>query len=217
MRKNNNIPKQAYITPPKPAEKKVGDSEFFKKWTSVEEVYDLLAGYSGAMAEDLKSEEDLDSAISDMVQDNLIKYDVFVNCYRLTESGALMANANKKSFEEDLESTSIEIFEQQEPELTAEFKRIQKEQYKTFCQKMMSYGLYNISVGTNLENEKEKLLALTGVWFRSNDKIQRLKQLLVLKEKSYLENEPVIDAWKDLSVYSIIAQILMNDKWINRK
>ena len=37
----------------------------------------------------------------------------------------------------------------------------------------------NISVGSSLETEEDRNVALNGLWFRKNDKIQRLKQLVV--------------------------------------
>lgn len=99
------------------------------------------------------------------------------------------------------------------PELFQEFKKIQEEQYKTFVKKMNSYGLHNISVGTNLETEEEKHLALTGIWFRVNDKVQRLKQLVLLKKNNPLQDEPVEDAYQDLSVYGIICLLVKSGKW----
>jgi len=198
---------------------------FGQKWQSVEELYDQLSGYPGAMAEDLKDEEDLDTAISDMIQEGMIRYNAFKKGYEFTMKGIenrkpFVRTTNEEYYgvrSQIVKSNGIQSFEQQQPELTAEFKRIQEEQYKTFCEKMLSYGLYNISVGTNLETEKEKLLSLTGIWFRMNDKIQRLKQLLILKEENHLDNEPVEDAWKDISVYAMISQIVNNNKWINKK
>jgi hypothetical protein len=56
------------------------------------------------------------------------------------------------------------------------------EQYVLFCKKHRNYGTGNINVGTNLETDNDVKLALTGLWFRLNDKIQRLKQLVVLGE-----------------------------------
>ena len=62
------------------------------------------------------------------------------------------------------------------PEIAKAYERIQLEQYELFSKKMMDYGKGNISVGSNLETEDEVHVALTGLWFRMNDKIQRLKQ-----------------------------------------
>ena len=79
---------------------------------------------------------------------------------------------------------------------------------------MLSYGLTNIGVGNeNVQTEEQKYLSSAGIWYRVNDKIQRLKNLVLLRKRNPLEDEPVVDAWKDLSVYGIIAQIVDKGFW----
>ena len=87
-----------------------------------------------------------------------------------------------------------------------------KEQYELFCKKQLNYGPDNISVGTRLETEEELKLSQTGIWFRMNDKIQRLKQLVLLGKQDTV-GESVIDTYSDLSVYAIISQIVAKGKW----
>ena len=111
----------------------------------------------------------------------------------------------------DDDLSPIEYIEKHYPDTADEFKSIQKYQYELFCKKQMDYGPRNISVGTDLKTKDDVKLALTGLWFRINDKIERLKQLVVFDQTA--QNEPMIDAFKDLSVYGIIAQIVYNDKW----
>lgn len=106
----------------------------------------------------------------------------------------------------------VEQVEKEYPEMTDEFKSIMFKQYELFCMKQSNYGPSNISVGTSLQTEDDKKLSLTGLWFRINDKIQRLKQLVILS-KSDNVGESVQDTFQDLSVYGIIAQIVMNNKW----
>ena len=98
-------------------------------------------------------------------------------------------------------------------EIAKAYERIQLEQYELFAKKMMDYGKGNISVGTNLETDDEIHVALTGLWFRLNDKIQRLKQLVLLKKDAKVKTESIIDTFQDLSIYGIIAQIVSNGKW----
>lgn len=98
------------------------------------------------------------------------------------------------------------------PETCDEFKRIMYTQYELFCKKQFNYGPSNISVGTALETNDDIRLSLTGLWFRMNDKIQRLKQLVVLGNKDTV-GESIDDTFMDLSVYGIIAQIVKNKKW----
>jgi uncharacterized protein YjaZ len=106
----------------------------------------------------------------------------------------------------------IEQIEKEYPEMTDEFKRIMFTQYELFCLKQSNYGPNNISVGTKLETDEDKKLSLTGLWFRINDKIQRLKQLIVLSKEDSV-GESIEDTFQDLSVYGIIAQIVSNGKW----
>ena len=109
-------------------------------------------------------------------------------------------------------SSSIKACEERYPETTAEFKKILKEQYELFCKKQMNYGPDNISVGTRLETPEEIKLSQTGLWFRMNDKIQRLKQLVLLGREDTV-GESVQDTYSDLSVYGVIAQIVSRGKW----
>lgn len=108
--------------------------------------------------------------------------------------------------------SAIKLCEEKYPETTAEFKKILKEQYEIFCKKQMNYGPDNISVGTKLETPEEIKLSLTGLWFRMNDKIQRLKQLVLLSKPDTV-GESIEDTYQDLSVYNIIAQIVARGKW----
>jgi hypothetical protein len=109
------------------------------------------------------------------------------------------------------EFSVVEQMEREWPEMTKEFKRLQREQYELFCQKQQSYGPGNISVGTQLQTKEDIKLSLTGLWFRINDKCQRLKTMIM----NDIENtdEPMADAYLDMSNYGIMATIVKNGKW----
>ena len=107
---------------------------------------------------------------------------------------------------------AVEYCETMYQQTTDEFKKILNEMYVTFCKKQRNYGPSNISVGTNLETESDVKLSLTGLWFRINDKVQRLKQLVVLGQSDEV-GESIQDTYEDLSVYGIIAQIVQRKKW----
>ncbi len=108
----------------------------------------------------------------------------------------------------------VNEFEIEYPALAEEFRKLQIQQYETFAKKMLSYGLSNIGVGNEDVNTPEKkYLSLAGCWYRMNDKIQRLKQLVLLKKDNPLEDEPVEDAYNDLSVYSIICLLVKSGFW----
>ena len=98
------------------------------------------------------------------------------------------------------------------PQMTQEYKKIMMEQYVLFCKKHRNYGCANINVGTNLETDADVKLSLTGLWFRLNDKIQRLKNLVVMGEPDTV-GESIDDTFQDLSVYGIIAQVVKQKKF----
>ena len=110
-------------------------------------------------------------------------------------------------------TSAVDVIETAYPQMTEEFKRLQKEQYELFCRKQHDYGPGNISVGTQLQTEDEVNLSLTGLWFRMNDKLQRLKTLLLSGRKNAVEGEPMEDAYLDVSNYGIMATIVGRGKW----
>ena len=103
--------------------------------------------------------------------------------------------------------------EEEWPEMTTEFKKLQREQYELFCHKQHDYGPGNISVGTQLKTDDEVKLSLTGLWFRMNDKLQRMKTLLMNNRESAVKDEPLEDAYLDVSNYGIMATIVNRGKW----
>ena len=117
---------------------------------------------------------------------------------------------NLKFSEED--NKAVEWCEQNYKALTYEYKKIMMEQYIIFCKKHRNYGTGNVNVGTNLETDADVKLSLTGLWFRMNDKIQRLKQLVIQNEPDTV-GESITDTFQDLSVYGIIAQIVQQKKF----
>ena len=107
----------------------------------------------------------------------------------------------------------IEQMEKEWPQMTKEFKKIQRQQYELFLHKQHDYGPGNISVGTFLVTPEEIKLSLTGLWFRMNDKLQRVKTLLLGEKKSAVKDEPLEDAYLDISNYGIMATIVGRGKW----
>ena len=110
------------------------------------------------------------------------------------------------------DNNAVEWCEKNYKTLTDEYKKIMMEQYILFCKKHRNYGTGNVNVGTNLETDADVKLSLTGLWFRINDKIQRLKQLVVTGEPDTV-GESITDTFQDLSVYGIIAQIVQQKKF----
>jgi len=112
-----------------------------------------------------------------------------------------------------LTETVVEQMEQEWPAMTKEFKKIQTEQYELFCRKQHDYGPGNISVGTQLQTTDEVKLSLTGLWFRMNDKLQRIKTLLLGDRLNAVTDEPLEDAYLDVSNYGIMATLVSRGKW----
>ena len=106
----------------------------------------------------------------------------------------------------------VEKMQKDYPQMSGEYLRIMFTQYEIFCKKNLDYGPSNIALGTSLSTDEEKKTSLSGVWFRMMDKIQRLKQLVVLS-KSNNVGEATEDTYQDLANYSIISQIIQAGKW----
>ena len=112
------------------------------------------------------------------------------------------------------ESTDIVTYmEKQYPDMTSEFKKIQREQYELFLHKQHDYGPQNIAVGQQLVNEEEKRLSLMGIWFRINDKVERIKTILMRGDNGSLEGEGLVDSYSDISNYGVMAQVVARGKW----
>ena len=107
----------------------------------------------------------------------------------------------------------VGYMEETYPEMTSEFKTIQREQYELFCRKQYDYGPQNIAVGTILKTKEDVKLSLLGIWFRMNDKIERLKTLLMRDNNHAVENESVIDSFSDISNYGVMAKVVAKGKW----
>jgi hypothetical protein len=105
----------------------------------------------------------------------------------------------------------IEQFEQEYPTLSKSYKEILKQQYELFASKMLDYGLANISQGSILETPEEKKFSLTSIFIRMNDKMSRWKNMLMKNQVP--KNETLLDTYKDLTNYAIIAQLVDQDKW----
>jgi len=112
----------------------------------------------------------------------------------------------------DLNSTPVEIFEHEYPELSKELKQIQKEMYKMFAAKHMDYGLQNISLGGDLTNANDKKFSLTGLAIRLTDKISRLRNLLT-NGRSFVKGEGMEDTFIDIANYGIIGMLVGRNKW----
>lgn len=107
--------------------------------------------------------------------------------------------------------SAVEECRKKNPKTVAEFEKILEDMLETFCKKQLDYGSQNITLGGDLENNDDKNFALVGLWMRMNDKMQRIKNIILSQKKT--QNEPLSDSWLDLSVYAIICRIVDKKIW----
>lgn len=105
----------------------------------------------------------------------------------------------------------IKKFEEEYPILSQNFKNLQHEQYELFASKMLSYGIDNIALGSKLETKDEKNMSINGIFFRIMDKVNRWKNLLLKPENNH--EESLVDTYKDISNYMLIAQLVEKNEW----
>jgi len=108
---------------------------------------------------------------------------------------------------------TVKVFEKEYPELSKEFKQIQKEMYEMFAAKHMDYGLNNIALGGDIvNNSDDKKFSLTGLAIRLTDKISRLRNLMV-NGRNYVKGEGMEDTFIDIANYGIIGLLVGRNKW----
>ena len=73
-----------------------------------------------------------------------------------------------------------------------------------FDKKQHDYGPDNIAQFGDL-----------GVLIRLNDKIQRLKTLMLSKEQPEFSSEAFMDTWMDIHVYGVIGIMCLDGSWPN--
>lgn len=106
-----------------------------------------------------------------------------------------------------------EILKQEYPTIYNGYKNIVDEQFELFARKHLDYGMHNVSAGTNLETADEVEFAMTGLWYRLSDKINRWKNMIISGRKA--QNESLIDTFQDITNYGIIAQLVKRGMWKN--
>lgn len=106
----------------------------------------------------------------------------------------------------------IADLEKNHPEISAEYKKIINEQLEIFAKKTHGYGIRNVMLGGDFNNENDRSLAIDGIVIRLSDKINRLINLK-LKNKEDVVNESITDNFQDILNYAIIALIISRNKW----
>jgi|TARA_R100001143_G_scaffold18056_1_gene19802 hypothetical protein len=108
----------------------------------------------------------------------------------------------------------VRSIEKAYPEMMERFEAITGEQYELFCRKQYDYGCANITLGGDLNDDEDRMFALTALVIRMNDKVNRLKNIIVKhRGENAVRDETYMDAFKDLSVYGVIAQLVAEKVW----
>ena len=107
--------------------------------------------------------------------------------------------------------TATEILKEEYPTIYNGYVAVMEEQLELFSKKHLDYGMHNITAGTSLGTEEERSFALTGLWYRMSDKINRWKNLII--NNRGVNNEPLSDTFQDICNYAIIAQLVERDEW----
>tara|TARA_B100000212_G_scaffold311583_1_gene263365 strand:- start:33 stop:368 length:336 start_codon:yes stop_codon:yes gene_type:complete len=107
--------------------------------------------------------------------------------------------------------TAKEILKKEYPTIYKAYAEIVEEQFELFAKKHLDYGMGNVSAGTQLVNQEETDFAMTGLWYRLSDKINRWKNMIITNRKA--QNETLIDTFQDITNYGIISQIVFKGKW----
>ena len=97
------------------------------------------------------------------------------------------------------------------PTIYQGYEDIINEQFELFAKKHLDYGMHNITAGTSLQTKEETEFAMTGLWYRLSDKINRWKNIIITKRKT--QNETLIDTFQDITNYGIIAQLVERGLW----
>ncbi len=117
----------------------------------------------------------------------------------------------KKTIQSTETSSALVTLEREYPTIYNAYKEIIDEQFELFAKKHLDYGMGNVSAGTQLVNQEETDFAMTGLWYRLSDKINRWKNMILTGRKA--QNETLIDTFQDITNYGIIAQLVFKHKW----
>ena len=113
----------------------------------------------------------------------------------------------------DKNKSALQTLKKEYPTIYNAYKEIMDEQFELFAKKHLDYGMGNVSAGTQLINQEETDFAMTGLWYRLSDKINRWKNMIISGRKA--QNETLIDTFQDVTNYGIIAQLVKRGLWKN--
>ena len=115
-------------------------------------------------------------------------------------------NEERKAKVGTMEHIALQLMDtlELEQEITFEYLLRALRCAQLFDKKQHDYGPDNISQFGDL-----------GVLIRLNDKIQRLKNLMLSGEQPQFSAETFTDTWMDVSVYGVIGLMCLDGSWPN--
>jgi hypothetical protein len=93
------------------------------------------------------------------------------------------------------------------------YRAIVDGQLETLARKSHDYGMDNINLGLDTDDPNNRRVAAQAVIVRMLDKMNRLKQLVLLNNAPLVGDEGVLDTLRDLANYAVIAQLVIDGKW----
>lgn len=108
---------------------------------------------------------------------------------------------------------SLYTLRQKHPTIADRYEELLKKMSAIFGEKSVRYGIGNITNGGSLDKDEDVHFMLLGLWFRMQDKLNRLKEIIRNPELSAGTDESVTDTLSDLANYAIIAHIVSDRKW----
>lgn len=132
------------------------------------------------------------------------------NIVSMTKHGHGVKFAPKDAAPEELDA--VAWLQHAHPDLHEHITRRHSEDMALFAKKQYNYGLDNIKAGEDISTETGKQFALTLLWGRMNDKMQRIKQIAI-KGRADQVGEAVQETLQDLRNYALIFEMVENGRW----
>lgn len=118
----------------------------------------------------------------------------------------------EESFDMSADDELISRFAETYPNLCKSLEDLQYENFVMMSGKTLDYGMNNIKQGGDIENAEDRKIMLMAIWFRMNEKLQRIRNI-IFKDNQNTTYEPMIDSFKDISNFGLIAELVYNKKW----
>ena len=160
----------------------------------------------------------LEASVNGVDDDGLVQYfiknfnDILEESKNQFEVLTDVEKEHENKYVTSTEDVVVERIKKEYPHTMSIFKQIQEDQHTLFAYKQDDYGPGNIAMNGNF------MLSLLALGVRMNDKTQRILHILNNKmltdgDIHDVNNESLEDSFQDLSVYGVIAQIVLARKW----